>query len=210
MDGAHDLGGKTGFGDVRIARHEPTFHETWEATAWALNVLAIGTLRAYKPDTYRHAVERMEPTWYLRARYYERTLTAVATLLVERGLISLDDLEQRAGGQIPLSEPVAALPDVQTEDTLATQPRFRRGDAVAVIAKPTPGHTRCPAYVRGRRGVVRRVYPLAYYPELRAHSTVKRREHSYAIEFQASELWADGDPHQSVLVELFESYLDLP
>jgi nitrile hydratase len=210
VDGAHDLGGKSGFGDVTIAEREPTFHESWEATAWALNVLAIGTLRAYKADTYRHAVERMEPTWYLRARYYERTLTAVATLLVERGLVSLDDLEQRAGGQIPLSQPVAALPVLQKEDTVAAQPRFAAGDAVVVIARSTPGHTRCPAYVRGRRGVVRRVYPLAYYPELRAHSTVKRREHSYAIEFQASELWTGGDPHQSVSVELFESYLDRP
>ena len=66
MDGAHDLGGKNGFGDVTIAAHEPAFHESWEAAAWALNVMAIGTLRAYKADTYRHAVERMEPTWYLR------------------------------------------------------------------------------------------------------------------------------------------------
>lgn len=210
MDGAHDLGGKSGFGGVRVARHEPTFHKSWEATAWALNVLAIGTLRAYKADTYRHAIERMEPSWYLRARYYERTLTAVATLLVELGVVSLDDLERRAGGQVPLSEPVAALPDLQIEDTAATQPRFRRGDELVVNAKPTPGHTRCPAYVRGRRGMVRRVYPLAYYPELRAHSIVKRREHSYAIEFQASELWAGSDAHQSVVVELFESYLDLP
>jgi nitrile hydratase len=210
MDGAHDLGGKTGFGHVTISAREPAFHECWEATAWVLNVLAIGTLRTYKADAYRHAVERMEPSWCLRASYYERTLTAVATLLVERGLASLDDLEQRAGGRIPLSEPVATLPVLQTEDTVATQARFGPGDPVLVIAQPTPGHTRCPAYVRGHRGVVRRVYPLAYYPELRAHSTVKRREHGYAIEFQANELWVGGDPQQSVLVDLFESYLDFP
>ncbi len=210
MDGPHDLGGKPGFGGVAITLREPVFHEPWEATAWALNVLAIGTLRAYKADTYRHAVERMEPTWYLRARYYERTLSAVATLLVERGLASLDDLQWRAGGRIPLSAPVAAFSAAQTDDTVATQARFESGDAVVVIATPTPGHTRCPAYVRGRQGVVRRIYPLAYYPELRAHSTVKRREHSYAVEFEARELWADGDRHQSVLVELFETYLDRP
>ena len=51
MDGAHDLGGKLGFGDVTITPPEPAFHEPWEATAWALNVLAVGTLRAYKADT---------------------------------------------------------------------------------------------------------------------------------------------------------------
>ena len=51
MDGAHDLGGRLGFGDVTITAPEPAFHEPWEATAWALNVLAVGTLRAYKADT---------------------------------------------------------------------------------------------------------------------------------------------------------------
>jgi len=210
MDGAHDLGGKTGFGAAVVAPHEPVFHEPWEATAWALNILAIGSLRAYKADSYRHAVERMEAAWYLRARYYERMLTAVATLLVERGLVSRDDIERRARGRIPLAEPVAALPVLQTQDTVATQARFAPGDAVRVIARSTPGHTRCPAYARGRGGVVRRVYPLAHYPELRAHSNVKRREHSYAVEFQARELWADGEPNQSVWVDLFESYLDRP
>ncbi len=209
MDSAHDLGGKTGFGAVTLGAQEPTFHEPWEATAWALNVLAIGTLRVYKADTYRHAIERMEPAWYLRAPYYERTLTAVATLLVERGLVPLDELERRAGGPVPLAGPVAALPVIQEQDTSATQPRFRPGDAVVVTAEPTPGHTRCPAYVRGGRGVVQRVYPLAYYPELRAHSAVKRREHSYAVEIKACELWPGADLNQSVLVELFETYLDL-
>ena len=208
MDGAHDLGGRPGFGDVVLAANEPAFHEAWEATAWALNILAIGTLRVYKADTYRHAVERMDPAWYLRARYYERTLTAVTTLLVERGLVSLDALARDTGGPIALSAPVADLPVLQTEDTVAEQARFGPGEAVVVVARPTPGHTRCPAYVRGQPGVVRRVYPLAYYPELRAHSTVKRREHSYAVEFAASALWAGGDARQSVLVELFESYLE--
>jgi len=163
MDGAHDLGGRPGFGEVKFAANEPAFHEAWEATAWALNILAIGTLRAYKADAYRPAVERIDP---------------------------------------------ANLPVLQTEDTVAEQARFGPGGAVVVVARPTPGHTRCPAYVRGQPGVVRRVYPLAYYPELRAHSTVKCREHSYAVEFDASTLWAGGDPRQSVLVELFESYLE--
>jgi hypothetical protein len=64
MDGAHDLGGRTGFGVVKTEPHEPPFHEPWEGTAWALNVLAFGKLRAYKADTYRHAVERMASgTW---------------------------------------------------------------------------------------------------------------------------------------------------
>lgn len=208
MDGPHDLGGKTGFGEVTREANEPVFHHPWEGLAWALNILAIGKLRAYKADTYRHAVERMEPSWYRGTRYYERMLTGATTLLVEQGVVSLEDLERRAGGWVPLSNPVARLPVLQTEHSETPKARFSPGDAVRVIAKTTPGHTRCPAYVRGKEGVIRLVYPLAYYPELRAHSAVKRREHSYAVEFAAAHLWNEGDLSQTVLVELFESYLE--
>ena len=208
MNGPHYLGGKIGFGEVTREANEPVFHQPWEGLAWALNVLSIAKLRAYKVDTYRHAVERMEPSWYNDAHYYERMLTGATTLLVEQGAVSLEDLERRAGGRVPVSNPVAELPVLQTEHSETPEARFSPGDVVRVIAKATPGHTRCPTYVRGKQGVIRLVYPLAYYPELRAHSTVKRREHSYAVEFAAGHLWNEGDPSQTVLVELFESYLE--
>ena len=72
-----------------------------------------------------------------------------------------------------------------------------------VIAKATPGHTRCPAYIRGKEGVIQLVYPIAYYPNF---EHIRRREHSYAVEFAAAHV--DGDPSQTVLVELIESYLE--
>ena len=208
MDGPHDLGGKADFGEVTREANEPAFHQPWEGLAWALNILSIAKLGAYKADAYRHAVERMEPSWYRDARYYERMLTGVTTLLVEQGVVSLADLERRAGGPVPVSDPVAQLPVLQTKDTEAPEACFTPGDTVRVIAKATLGHTRCPAYLRGKQGVIRFVYPLAYYPELRAHSTVTRREHSYAVEFAAAHLWHKGDSSQTVLVELFESYLE--
>ena len=93
MDGAHDLGGKTGFGKVVREPNEPVFHHLWEGLAWALFILSVAKLRAYKADAYRHAVERMEPGWYLRARYYERMLTGVTTLLIERGVVPHEELE---------------------------------------------------------------------------------------------------------------------
>jgi len=96
--------------------------------AWALNLLSINKLRAYKADTYRHAVERMEPSWYGNARYYERMLTGVTTLLVEQGVVSLEELERRAGGRVPVSNPVAQLPVLQTEHSETPEARFSPGD----------------------------------------------------------------------------------
>ena len=72
MDGIHDLGGMSGFGSVESERDEPVFHEPWEALAFAMNALGIAVLGAYNTDEYRHAVERMDPTHYLTAAYYER------------------------------------------------------------------------------------------------------------------------------------------
>ena len=72
MDGIHDLGGLSGFGEVDVKSGEPTFHERWEAIAFAPNALGISVLRAYNVDEYRHAVERMEPRRYLAASYCER------------------------------------------------------------------------------------------------------------------------------------------
>jgi hypothetical protein len=71
---------------------------------------------------------------------------------------------------------------------------------VRVIAKATPGHTRCPAYIRGKEGVIQLVYPIAYYPNF---EHIRRREHSYAVEFAAAHV--DGDPSQTVLVELLRA-----
>lgn len=206
MDGIHDLGGTAGFGAIIVEPNEPAFHHAWEATAWALNMLAISRMRAYNTDAYRHALERMDPSWYLEASYYERVLTGVTTLLVESGVVSLEELEDRAGGPVPLSQPVSptALPIV---DVIATIAAFVPGDVVRVIAASTRGHSRCPQYVRGHVGTVVRVYPLAHYPEARAHSTIKLREHTYAVEFSNRELWDDADPNGTVVIELFEQYL---
>ena len=45
-------------------------------------------------DEYRHAIERMEPRHYLSAGYYERSMTGLATLCVEKGLVTREELER--------------------------------------------------------------------------------------------------------------------
>ena len=216
MDGPHDLGGRDGFGSIDVEPDEPTFHEAWEAKAWALNMVAIGKLRAYNADAYRHSVERMAPSWYLSAKYYERMLTGLTSLLVERGVLTQHEIEQLAGGPIDVADPVAAGAAVTHAEASARcepgeWPRFNIGDRVTVTAEVTPGHTRCPAYIRGGTGAIVRIYKRAYFPEWRAHSPLKRLEFTYAVEFASTELWPgtdpDRDPHQAVIVEVFESYI---
>ena len=130
MDGIHDLGGMRGFGAVAKEVDEPTFHERWEAVALALNFLAISVLRNNNTDEYRHAVERMPPRHYLTASYYERMLTGVAMLLVEKGVISRDELDSRLGAPFALAGPVAD--GSGAEGRVSAAARFAVGDSVIV------------------------------------------------------------------------------
>src|SRR5437667_11676146 len=105
----HDLGGKQGFGTVRYTLDAPTFHASWEVRVNSLYSFAV-RLGIFNMDEYRHAIERMEPRHYLAASYYERSLTGLATLLVEKGIVTREELERRAGGLFPLGAPGAAGP----------------------------------------------------------------------------------------------------
>ena len=89
MDGMHDLGGRQGFGRVRHAPDAEVFHAPWEKRVNALLALAVRE-GLVNMDEYRHAIERMEPRHYLGASYYERSLTGLATLCVEKGLVTRD------------------------------------------------------------------------------------------------------------------------
>jgi nitrile hydratase subunit beta len=207
------LGGQLGFGPVIVEPNEPVFHHEWEGLAIALNMASIGRLRAYNADAYRHSVERVPN--YLSKSYYERLLTGVTTLLVEGGVVSLDEVESLAGGSVPVAIPVAAsavASSSEFQEHERVQPTFAAGNNVRVVATSTDGHTRCPAYLRGAVGSIEKVYSLAHFPEVRAHSSLRCREHTYAVAFEASTLWpgdlASAVGH-SVIVEVFESYLRL-
>ena len=157
------------------------------------------------PGAYRHAVERMDPKDYLNASYYERWLTAAATLAVESGIVTRAELEERAGGPYPLSRPVKA-------ETITVPPvgrsRFSVGDRVRVRQWHPPGHTRCPGYVRGHVGVVTRCDGWFSIPDVEAHSVHRVSEATYSVRFDADELWNDGQPGVTVNVGLWDNYLE--
>ena len=46
----------------------------------------------YNLDEFRDAVERMPPSQYLAASYYERWFHAINTLLVEKGVVTAAEM----------------------------------------------------------------------------------------------------------------------
>lgn len=201
MRGVHDLGGREGFGRVEVEVDQPVFHDEWERRCWGLasSTFRLGINNA---GQFRYSIERMDPAHYLASRHYERWFTGVATRLVETGMISVDELEARAGGRVPLSRPaVTANPP----PPCAGKPSV--GDRVRVRRWDYRGHTRCPEYVRGKTGTVVRVDPPTPLPELEAHSGGEQRsEPQLCVRFEARELWGRGQ--DVVHVDLWVSYLE--
>jgi len=202
MDGVHDLGGKQGFGPVRYASSRAAFKAAWEPRANALYSLGV-RLGLINMDEYRHAIERMEPRHYLSASYYERSLTGFATLCVEKGIVSQDELERLAAGSFPLSLPSA-------EGRLNAMPResFAVGDRVRVKNEFVSGHVRMPGYIRGKTGVVVGISPPYPFPDASAYNVQSQDERTYDVRFRAEDLWPQAADPATVHVGVFESYLE--
>ena len=94
MNGAHDLGGMHGFGPVEREADEPVFHAEWERRAFAIT-LAMGYGAQWNIDLTRYAREQMPPADYLRSTYYEHWVFGLQKLLVDKGVLTRQEIEAR-------------------------------------------------------------------------------------------------------------------
>jgi len=216
MNGAHDMGGMHGFGPVAPEPDEPVFHADWERRAFALT-LAMGATGEWNIDMSRFARENRAPADYLSKSYYELWAAGTEQLLLERGLVSADEIT--AGRALHPSRPVRrvlAAADVAPllalgapTDRPATAPaRFRVGDAVRARNINPPRHTRLPRYVRGHAGVIDAVRGCQVFADANALGH-EDPQWLYTVRFDGRELWGeDGDPTTTVSVDLWEPYLE--
>jgi nitrile hydratase len=145
----------------------------------------------------------MEPRHYLTASYYERSLTSLATLLVEKGILTREELERRAQGLFPL-----AAPSAPGRTNSPARERFQPGDRVRVRDDYVPGHVRMPGYIRGKTGVVVSESPDYPFPDARAHAVEAQDEPTYDVRFRSDELWPHSADAALVHVGVFQSYLE--
>jgi nitrile hydratase len=83
------MGGSPG-GPIDKGQHEV---EDWERLADAVNG-ALGAKGLQSTDELRRAIESLEN--YLDLSYYERWVAATEKLLVEKGVLTSDDIDERA------------------------------------------------------------------------------------------------------------------
>lgn len=221
MNGVHDLGGLQGFGPVVRDADEAPFHAPWEATVWTTQKAAIAR-GLFNLDEFRYGIERIPPADYLRFTYYEKWLASVERVLIEKGIVTADEIAARVaklqadpgGRRAERPDPAFVEAMVQqiaqpVQQEYAASPRFRVGDAVVARNLNYPRHTRLPRYIRGKRGTVGRVYGMFPLPDLNAHGQRPDPETVYAVRFDAQELWGEAaEPGQSLSIDMWESYLD--
>ena len=92
MQRHHDMGGMPA-GPIDLDAHP---HAAWEKRVAALmGLLARGAHPYFTVDEMRRAIEDLGPDEYDRLGYYERWITAITRVLLERGVIKVDVLGRR-------------------------------------------------------------------------------------------------------------------
>ena len=87
----HDRGGWPDAGPIDRTEHE---YAMWEKQTDAL----MGVLRSQhliRTDELRRVIESIEPAEYERMTYYQRWLTALKMLLIEKGILTDAEIEQK-------------------------------------------------------------------------------------------------------------------
>lgn len=221
VNGPHDTGGAHGFGPVRVEADEPVFHEPWERTAFALQIVlaAQGRLAI---DEFRFVREAMPPAMTLTAGYYELWLNTVQRMLEHDGLVTRAELDAEVArlrepdAEAHVREDPALTQRVRAqlaEGASAAQPgeappRFAVGEVVRTVNHHPDGHTRLPRYARDRRGTVEARYPAFPRADLVAHRRPAPAEPVYCVRFEAAELWGESaEPATDVRLDVWESFL---
>jgi nitrile hydratase subunit beta len=217
VNGVHDMGGMHGFGPVTPEPNEPVFHADWERRVFALD-LAMRATGEWGVDAARFARESEPPASYLSKSYYELWLAGLERLLVERGLVSREELE--AGRSLTPGKTLARTLTAEgvnrdqgrgaTSRREAAHPaRFAFGDRVRARNVHPRGHTRLPRYVRGHVGQVVRVHGCHVFPDSSAHGHGDDPQWLYTVAFDGAQLWGpDAQRPGAVAVDAFEPYLE--
>ncbi len=220
MDGIHDLGGKAGHGEVVLEKDEPAFHSRWEAAVFTMAGVGATAGAWANVDRFRHSIERINPIAYLTHGYYGRWLGGIENLLVEAGVVTREVIDARVemmGGSLqdlvasrpnPVPDPMSDAPAKPGNSrSVNREPRFATGDLVQTSEEVKPGHTRLPAYARGKVGTVILTHDAWVYPDSNAHGLGEDPQYLYTVQFSGSELWGAGDENIKVSLDLFEPYL---
>lgn len=202
---------------VALPRDEegPVFAEPWQARAFAIVVKMFDQRHYTWPEWVdRFSAEIAAPGHYRRPEssagvtaeklagdanrvdkhYFEHWLAACEKLLVAKGVMTKEELDDRASALAAAESPA---------------PRFARGDRIVVRDVDPVDHAHLPLYVRAKRGVVERHLGMFAFPAASEGETGDSRRHVYSVRFTARELWgADAPERDNLFFSVWDSHID--
>ncbi|MGA0601246.1 nitrile hydratase subunit beta [Caulobacter sp. KR2-114] len=215
MNGVHDMGGMANLGRLAPTDADPAFYADWQARVLAMVV--SGAARS-NIDAGRHQRELIPGPDYLAMTYFERWFAGLCAELVERGIVSENELASgKADPAAPMAKP-ALRPEYVTPVLTGRGSYVRDREEPALfevgqrvrarVLNPT-GHTRLPRYVRGREGVIEQLHGAHVYPDSHAHGRGEDPQYLYGVRFEAHVLWGpEADINSSIRVDIWEPSLD--
>jgi nitrile hydratase len=215
MNSIADMGGMHGFGPVVPSSEWKPFSADWERRILGIQ---FATLSAglFPVDQIRFVTESIPPHRYLASSYFERWVETVERLLVDRGIVTEQELASGRAAQPPVPCNVSAevaravvASGGSSRAQAGRLARFRPGDRVRARTTNPAGHTRLPRYVRGREGEVMRDYGIFVFPDSNAADKGLEPQHVYCVRFTARELWGPEAPACDTLqIDMFDDYLE--
>lgn len=216
MDGPHDLGGKQGFGPIETDEPDAAFHHEWEGRMWGLARSAGAP--GVTIDWWRHVRELIGPVDYLSRPYFDSWAQTDFATYVNGGVLTLDEIQAGKSATAPAqAKKVLTTADALAADrrlatrfdrTIDDPPAFAAGDEVYTRSFTATGHTRLPAYARGKPGMIHAHHGAHLLPDEGAEGR-EVAQHLYSVSFKAQDLWPEaGEKRDRVFLDLWESYLE--
>jgi nitrile hydratase subunit beta len=214
MNGAHDMGGRAGFGPVVQETNEPVFHASWEGRVYGLSG-AVGAFEPWNIDEERHGCENQPPLNYVTSSYYATWLMWLERAVVEKDLATQAELASGKSQNGNVTKPLLKPKDVMAAQTsfatyhreTAAKPAFAVGQRVRVRNMMTATHTRLPGYLRGVFGEIVMVHGNHVFPDSNAQGKGENPKWLYAVRFTANAVWGI-DTKDLIHADLWEPYLE--
>jgi hypothetical protein len=93
MPRVHDRGGWPDVGSINKDEHN---YSLWEKRTDALLMLLVSpTKKVLRVDELRRAIESLPPEAYEKMSYYERWISAIEALLIEKGIFTKEEIEKK-------------------------------------------------------------------------------------------------------------------
>jgi nitrile hydratase subunit beta len=92
--GVHDRGGWPDDRPIDRSEHDPALWE--QRTDAMMRLLSSPERRVIRVDELRRAIESIPPGEYEAMGYYQRWLTAIEALMVEKGILTTEEIDRKA------------------------------------------------------------------------------------------------------------------